>query len=82
MSLALHAVAAHVNDAGGVGRPLRGVDLLAVVFGVVGYLARDVALGIGRGLGHPQVAPAVDICLPCRTGLAMERPTDRKCMGR
>ena len=69
MALALHVVATDVDEAGGIRRKLRGVDLLAVVVGVVGDLAGDVALAAGRGFGDPQVAAAVDVRHPLEAAL-------------
>src|SRR5580658_991536 len=69
VSLALHTIAANVNDIGGIGRPLWSIDLLAVVLTVVRYLARDVTLAIRRRFGHPQVAPAADIRHPCQPSM-------------
>src|ERR1700683_4984393 len=66
VTLALRAIAANVNDSGGIGCPLRRADLLAVVLPVGCYLASDVALTTRCRVGHPQVAPAADIRLPCQ----------------
>ena len=54
---------------GGIGCPLRRVDLLTVILTVVCYLASEVALTIRCGFGHPQVAPAADIRHPCQPSM-------------
>ena len=64
MGLALDGVAADVDDGCGVGGPGGGAEFLAVVFGVVGDLAGDVAFAVGRGFGDPEVVVAVAVGLP------------------